>query len=230
MSAPHEDAPVTVSRSEAQRLAQRELAKPQYHDSRFQAGGTYSPTATAPAAPPPTPPAQHRPTADGLTIVLVIAAIGVIVIALILVSRRFGRPRTDAKRKKKPTGARAAAPAFDSTLTGAAKHRHDAENAAAAGQWAQAIRERFRAVIATLDEHGVLPDRRHRTAAEAAADAGALLPGHAPALTEAARAFDEVEYGRYPGGPNAYATIAAVDESVLTARPVPVPPTPQDAR
>src|SRR5947209_3905918 len=88
-----------------------------------------------------------------------------------------------------------------------AQYHRSAAQAAAGGDFAEAIRERFRAVIATLDERGLLPERADRTADEAAADAGAILPTHAEVLVAAARAFDEVEYGEYVGTPEAYAVI-----------------------
>jgi hypothetical protein len=219
------DAPVIVDPTDAQQLAARELAKPQYHDSRYQGGGTLTkvptPVATTavPSSPPASPPARSHQSAG--TILLVIAASIVLVIALILALRRIGRPRTAKKSKKGAKRHTATTP--EAALTGAARHRRDAELAAAAEQWADAIRERFRAVIATLDERGLLPDQAHRTADEAAASAGALLPAHGPALIAAARGFDEVEYGEYLGSATAYAVIVAADESASNARPGALP-------
>jgi uncharacterized protein DUF4129 len=203
------DAPVVVSSDQAQQLAQRELAKPQYHNG----------PATLPSVGSSPPPQQQSPSPAGHigTILLVILAAVVLVIAVVLVLRRLGRPRTQ-KRSKKPRKESAAAAAAAQILVGAAKHRRAAQLAAEAGDWAEAIRERFRAVIATLDERGLLPERPDRTADEAARDAGALLSAHAAVLTAAARAFDDVEYGEYVGTPEGYRLISEVDELVGGAR------------
>src|SRR5581483_1880118 len=140
--------------------------------------------------------------------------------ALLLILRKIGKPRRGKDKKDKPKkaegskGSKEPAGPVRIPLTGAALHRHNAEQAAGAEDWQEAIRERFRAVIGVLDERGLLPERRDRTADEAARDAGRLLPEHAEALSEAARAFDEVEYGEYAGTPQGYAVIRRVDEAV----------------
>ena len=203
------DTPVTVSSDQARQSAIRELSKSQYHKAPF----TPSPS---PPKPSPTPP-PHPPTAShGLTIALIILAIFLLVLAVLLVLRWLGKPRTARKAKSDSDKVKNGGGQAKEVLTGAARHRRDAELAAAAGDWAEAIRERFRAVIGTLDERGLLPERADRTADEAARDAGAVLPGRGEALTAAARAFDEVEYGEYIGTAAGYAVITEVDEAVRT--------------
>jgi len=206
------DTPVTVGSEDARQLAIRELSKSQYHSQPLP-----SPSPST-ATPTPTPPAHAASSSHALTIVLIILAIFVLVAAVLLILRWLGRPRTEEKSKSKPKSStrRTAESEAEEVLFGAARHRRDAELAAAAGIWADAIRERFRAVIATLDERGLLPERADRTADEAARDAGAILPAHAAVLAAAARAFDEVEYGEYVGTPNGYAVISDVDELVRT--------------
>jgi Domain of unknown function (DUF4129) len=221
---PYPSAPASISRRQAQQLAAHELGKSQYHDPSNapsgQSGGvggggipSGQPTPTA-SVPSPPPSAQHAPSAHvGSVLLIVIAAIVLVVVGL-LIFRHFGKPRADVK----PKSARSAGGAFDDQLTGAAAHRRDAEAAARRGRWDEAIRERFRAVIATLDERGLLPERRDRTADEAARDAGYVLPEHAAALATAARSFDDVEYGELVGSEAGYALISAVDEQVAQAR------------
>ncbi|MGH3415106.1 MAG: DUF4129 domain-containing protein [Actinocrinis sp.] len=150
---------------------------------------------------------------------LIILGAIVLILAVWMILRRLGKPRADKKSKTKAANKRATAAAPDEVLTGAALHRRNAETAAAAGDFAEAIRERFRAVIATLDERDLLPERADRTADEAAHDAGAVLQMHRDVLVAAARAFDEVEYGEYVGTPKAYAVISNVDELVRTEVP-----------
>lgn len=215
MSAFSDGAPVTPGRQSAQQAAAQELAQGKYHltPSPSPSSPSASPTPSV-ASPSPTPaPAPSKHHSSTGTILLVILLIVVLGTVLLLILRRIGKPRKDEK-KKTDKSARRAADAVEIPLTGAALHRHNAELAARAGDWQEAIRGRFRAVIATLDERSLLPERKDRTAQEAARDAGALLPEHAPAMLDASRAFDEVEYGEYLGTPEGYAVISAVDEAI----------------
>jgi Domain of unknown function (DUF4129) len=209
-------APMTPGRDSAQQAAAQELAQGKYHltPSPSPSAPSASPTPSV-ASPSPTPtPAPSKHHSSTGTILLVILLIVVLGTVLLLILRRIGKPRKDEKQKKTDKSARRAAEAPEIPLTGAALQRHNAELAARAGDWQEAIRGRFRAVIATLDERSLLPERKDRTADEAARDAGALLPEHAPALLDAVRAFDEVEYGEYLGTPEGYAVISAVDEAI----------------
>lgn len=104
----------------------------------------------------------------------------------------------------------------------AADHRAEAERLAASGAWAEAIRERLRAVARDLEERAVLDPLPGRTAGELADAAGRRLPGLAGELAAAARLFDDVTYGTAPGTPEGYARLAALDERVAAARPRPV--------
>lgn len=103
----------------------------------------------------------------------------------------------------------------------AEEHRLAADAHAAAGRWAEALRERLRAVIRELEERAVLEPRPGRTAHEAAAEAGAALPGCAVELAAAARLFDDVWYGARPAGPGSDASLRALDRAVRAARPAP---------
>ena len=100
------------------------------------------------------------------------------------------------------------------------EHRSAADAHAAAGEWAEALRERLRAVVRSLEERAVLEPRPGRTAHESAAQAGAALPGCAADLAAAARLFDDVWYGGRPAGPEADARLRALDAAVRGARPV----------
>lgn len=96
----------------------------------------------------------------------------------------------------------------------AAFHRGEADRHAQAGRWAEAVRERLRAVVRSLEERGVLEPRPGRTADEVAADAGGALPELAEQLQRAAGVFDEIWYGGREAGEQAYATVAGVDDAV----------------
>ena len=107
---------------------------------------------------------------------------------------------------------------FSGRARTAAEHRAAADAHAAAGEWADAVRERLRAVVRSLEERAVLDQRPGRTADEAAAEAGAALPAVAAELRRAARLFDDVWYGGRAAGPESDAALRAVDEQVRAAR------------
>ncbi len=120
--------------------------------------------------------------------------------------------------------ARAGGGVFDATAARtAAARRQAAEEAAAQQRWADAVRERLRALVRELEDHGVLDPRPSRTASEVARDGGAAVPSLAGDLQRAARTFDEVWYGGREAGPDAYAAVAEVDDRVrsgaVRARP-----------
>ena len=104
----------------------------------------------------------------------------------------------------------------------AAEHRAMAEQCAARGDWAAAIRHRLRAVARQLEQTGVLNPVPGRTANELARDAGQTIPRLGPELSSAATVFNDVTYGEVPGTQMAYQTIAALDEHLLAQPPVAV--------
>lgn len=99
------------------------------------------------------------------------------------------------------------------------EHRAAADAHAAAGAWAEAVRERLRAVVRDLEERAVLEARPGRTADEAAREAGVTLPGCADALLDGARLFDDIWYGGRPATADSDAALRALDERVRAARP-----------
>ncbi len=82
-----------------------------------------------------------------------------------------------------------------------------------AGDYAGAVRSRFRACVAELTERTVLDERAGRTAYEAVADAGRAVPALREPLQPAALVFTEVVYGNRPGTPERYAPVVAADEA-----------------
>ncbi|MFF3068598.1 DUF4129 domain-containing protein [Kitasatospora sp. NPDC057936] len=101
----------------------------------------------------------------------------------------------------------------------AAQHRADAERHAAAGQWADAVREQLRALVRALEERTVLDARPGRTADEAAAEAGRALPEHAAALAAAARSFDDIAFGERTADQAAYQSLHDLDRALERTRP-----------
>jgi hypothetical protein len=107
---------------------------------------------------------------------------------------------------------------LDATLS-AQQHRQRAEEFAAAGRYAEAIRERMRAVVRELEVRGVLEPRLGRTADEVAAEAGEQVPSIGPPLRTATTIFDEVWYGGRPGTAQADDTLRQVDTYVSLGKP-----------
>jgi hypothetical protein len=101
---------------------------------------------------------------------------------------------------------------FGSAELSAAEHRARAEQFAAKGDWASAIRHRLRAVARHLEECGMLDPMPGRTAGELARDAGIPLPGLRGELRRAATAFNDVTYGELPGTPEGYRLVADLDK------------------
>jgi hypothetical protein len=108
---------------------------------------------------------------------------------------------------------------FESTQLTAAQHRATAENYAAEGNWAAAIRHRLRAVARQLEETGVLNPAPGRTANELARDAGVALTHLDGELSQAATAFNDVTYGEQPGTQSAYQMIVDLDDHLRSRVP-----------
>ncbi|MFC7327542.1 DUF4129 domain-containing protein [Marinactinospora rubrisoli] len=101
----------------------------------------------------------------------------------------------------------------------AADHRALAERHAAAGGYADAIRERLRAVSRDLEDRAVIVPRAGRTATELAAETAAALPGHRAALDAAARVFNDVWYGDRAATAEGYAVLCDLDERLRAGTP-----------
>ncbi|MFJ2702281.1 DUF4129 domain-containing protein [Streptomyces sp. NPDC087428] len=200
------DIPVDTPRVPAREAARHELSKPMYHendpnllqralDHLWQWIGDLlsSASGVAPGGP-----------AGLVVLVLVVLAL---VAALWW---RLGTPQ----RGPGPSDA-----LFESGPHSAAEHRRAAETHAAAGRWNQAVQERMRAIVRSLEERALLDPRPGRTADEAAAEAGHPLPAHATRLLAAARQFDDVTYGGRTADEQAYLTLLALDVEVGSTRP-----------
>jgi Domain of unknown function (DUF4129) len=194
-----------VGRDEARRAAERELSKGIYHrnepgpvvrafDAVIDWIGRFLDRFTSGA------PGGSLGPLVLLAIVLVIAAI---------VLWRTGPIRR---------GARARSPFVE--LSGdvdAAEHRRRADDHAAAGRFAEAVRERMRAIVRELETRGVLDPRPGRTADEVAQEAGTAVPTIAGDLRAAATTFDEVWYGGRPATPQSDALMRQADDRLRRA-------------
>jgi hypothetical protein len=138
-----------------------------------------------------------------------------VVAAVVAVRLAVGPVRASAREEE---------PLFVGGPRSAAEHRASAEAHAAAGRWAEAVRDRLRAVIRSLEERSLLDARPGRTADEAAAEAGRVLPDQAAALRTAARVFDDVWYGGRRATEQDDALLRDLDDRVRRARPVHLSP------
>jgi uncharacterized protein DUF4129 len=201
-----DEPPVTISRDPAREAARRELSKRMYHENDpglLQRAlnafwnwidGLFTTASTA--------------TPGGSVGLLVII---VAVVALIgALWWRLGTPR------RAPA---TSATLFDDRPRSAAEHRAAAEAHAAQGHWNQAVQERMRAIVRSLEERALLDVRPGRTADEAASEAGRTLPGHADRLRSAARDFDDVTYGGRTAGEGTYRRLAGLDDDLEHTKP-----------
>lgn len=136
--------------------------------------------------------------------------VGLLLLVVIVVLWRAGVLRTTRKTTQA---------VFDTAKPQtAAAYRAQAELEASSGDYAPAIRSRFRACVAELTERTILDERAGRTAYEVVADAGRAAPSLREPLQPAALVFTEVVYGNRPGTPERYATIVTADDAARTAR------------
>ncbi|MEV4334369.1 DUF4129 domain-containing protein [Streptomyces sp. NPDC049597] len=201
-----DDVPVDIPRVPAREAAERELSDPRYHENdpnlleraldRFWdwVGGVFEGAAGA----------GIGGTAGLVVIFLVVIAL------FAALWWRLGRPQ----RTPGPTDS-----LFDAGPRSAAEHRTAAEEHAAAARWNQAVQERMRAIVRSLEERAMLAPRPGRTADEAAAEAGRSLPPHADELRAAARAFDDITYGGRTGDRQWYERLRDLDLELERAKP-----------
>ncbi|WP_428986400.1 DUF4129 domain-containing protein [Streptomyces camelliae] len=199
--------PVRLPRDPAREAARRELSKRMYHEND---PGLFQRALNAfwrwldrllNSAASATP---------GGTLGLVVVVL-VVVAVLAALWWRLGTPR------RQPASA---AVLFDDRPRSAAEHRAASEAHAAQGHWNQAVQERMRAIVRSLEERALLDIRPGRTADEAATEAGRTLPAHTDRLAAAAREFDDVTYGGRSASQDSYQRIAELDRDLERTRPV----------
>ena len=155
----------------------------------------------------------HVPAAlaPGRNLGLVLLA-ALLALVVLVVLRRTGRLRRATRGTAPPA-------VLDDVRRSAAEHRRLAEQAAGAGRFDVAVRERFRAVARALEERAILDERPGRTAREVATEAAAALPALTQELREGARVFDDVCYGARPATAAQDAQLSRLDVAVARARP-----------
>ena len=195
--------PVDPDAETARRWATEELLDPVYHEQRSLLSRLVDWIAELLAG--LRTPAAFDPFA-------VLAVVGVIV-AVVVIAFLVAGPVRVARRGRSDRSVLA-----DDDLRTAAEIRAAADTAAAAGDWATAVLERFRAIVRGLEERGVLDERAARTAHEAALAAAARLPALASELVAAGRTFDDVAYGDEPATAQDETRLRGLDARVQDAR------------
>lgn len=187
--------PAPVTRGGAQAAARAELAKRGYHrndPSLIDRGFEWLLKRLGKLLEAGT---RHAP-GHGLGLLLIVVVLAAVVVLIVV---RVGGLRRTAQGSDLAI--------FGGGETTADDHRRAAAQFAADGLWAQAIRERLRAIARELEQRGVLDPRPGRTAAELSREAAVQLPALADDLRTATSTFDEVWYGGR--------TATAADEELL---------------
>ncbi len=207
------DVPVDPDAETARRWAEAELADPIYHQGQSLLERVIewlleliSDARTAAL------------NVDVRTASLLLAGVLVVAAAVVLA---YTGPVRRARRS------RASTEVFEDDARTAAQMRASADAFAAAGHWSEAVLDRFRAILRSLEERAVLDERPGWTADEAAASAGGALPGCAADLRRASRLFDDIRYGDRRGRSDDDAWLRGVDDAVRAARPVAVTAAPE---
>jgi len=146
------------------------------------------------------------PSIPGVAIAIVIAAI--IAAAIIL-----ARPRLNARTRQ----ARDVFEVEDSLAAGDFRARADA--AAAAGNWGDAVVDRFRALVRNAELRTVLDPQAGRTADEVARALSVQFAAEAGSLQWAAATFDGIRYGNRPAGSGQYRDMVGLDTRLEAMKP-----------
>lgn len=138
----------------------------------------------------------------------ILAVLALLVVGLLL----YTRPARQARRR----GA-----LFDTAATlSAAAHRALADRHAAAGEFADAVRERLRAITRDLEDRAIVAPRSGRTATELASEASVALPAHRAELHQAATVFNDIWYGGRKATVEHAGLLSNLDARLAAGRPV----------
>lgn len=133
--------------------------------------------------------------------------IGAVLVVIFLVYR-FGRGVTpDARRRVEPVFERRRTPA---------DWRAEAEAHARAGRWREAVRFRYRALVAELGVRGLVDDVPGRTAGEYRREVADSAPAVAPVFSQATDLFEVSWYGNRPTAEEQDTRLRELSDAVLS--------------
>jgi hypothetical protein len=204
MTIPFDGPPLDPSSAEAQRWLRDELANGRYHaePSWFQRFLSWLLDLL------------NGPSTGSLPPGLIVVVVLVLLAVAALVVARTLRREPAARR-----GARGSSSAVDEEGLSAVDYRGRARLALDHGDWDAALLDSYRAIAASAVERTVLTELPGRTAHEVAVALALAFPDHAPAVTRAAAAFDDVRYGHRRTSETQARAAAEVDTQLLRARP-----------
>ena len=198
-------APLTPDAPDAQELLRRELANPRYAEAQPTWFDLLSQSVldwflglfeSGVSGPP------------GLGLVIVVLVIGALIAVAIAL---YGIPARRARRAARED-------LFGETDTRSARDmRRDAEAAAARGDWASAIADRYRAIARALDERTIVTVQPGTTAHGFARLAARAFPDAGDELERAADAFDGVRYLGRAGTSAEYEHVRELDTRLSAA-------------
>lgn len=140
--------------------------------------------------------------------VLAWAILAVAVVAIAVVIARFARGVT-----RDPGRGVGSVPVH---RRGAAEWRADAEAAERAGQWRQALRCRYRALVADLADRGLVEEVPGRTSGEYRVEVAGSAPAVAAPFAGATELFERAWYGDAPTGRDEAARFRGLADQVLS--------------
>lgn len=201
------EVPVDPDAETARRWAEQELADPIYHqgESLLQVVLRWIQERLAEAQ-------NALSTMNGRSAAIVLGS--VVIIGVVVTLLVVGPVRRNRRSQ------RSSVEVFVDDNRTVAELRRSADTLAAAGRWSEAVLDRFRALLRSLEERAVVDERPGRTAHEAAVQAAAVLPPCAADLHRASRMFDDVCYGDVEAGRDDDAWLRQVDDAVQNTRPV----------
>lgn len=200
------DVPVVPDGDTAQEWARQELADPIYHqgETLLQRALDWLMDWLQ----------EAQATVSGVDGRMAALVLGAVLVIGVLVVRAVIGPVRRARR------ARTSTEVFVDDARTADEMRAGADAAAAAGRWNEAVLDRFRAILRSLEERAILAERPGWTADEATAEAAVVLPSCAADLRDSSRLFDDVCYGDRSAGQPEEAWLRLLDRAVQDTRPV----------
>lgn len=203
------EVPVTPDAAEARGRVIEELAKPEYEAARPTWFDQLSAAVKDWFE-------SLRLGGDGPFPWVALAGVAAVALAaLVTAFLVFGLPRLN--RRSSAGGTLFA----DDDVRSAEQLRRSAADAASRSDWPVAIEESYRAIARGLAERTIVTTTPGTTARAVAERASASFPAFAGDLRSAALAFDDVRYLGGTGSADGYRSLAALEATLRSERPVP---------
>ena len=200
------DVPVEPDAEQARSWLAAELADPVYHQGPSLLDRLYAWVQEQLAA--------LGPAIAGVDPLVAALVVGGVILVVVVVALLVAGPVRRAR-----LGPRGSHHVLVDELRSAAELRAAADASAADGRYHDAVLDRFRAILRSLEERTVLDPLPGRTAHEAAEASAGRLPSCAQDLRTAGRLFDDVAYGDLEATAESYRWLTDLDRRVAETRP-----------